>query len=271
MKLPKYLKCLVNVPMTSPPMMMAAISSALSYTSSSLLHLDSLLSLLGLVARGSEEDSMCMGESYANLKCPDGGNKTHSVFESLSLLPTCISRPNLMRWSMTRMVQISVYILDSKANTPLYAYIIQYSSNNEPCLKLWQGWLARCPIKWGEFICLLNLGLCSPCGIHYFSNVLVTSMMMNKSSIWAMLSPCFTPTCNCIEVYILPITSLTTMSLYIHSVIDYSADRHPYQPKISTISLWLDVSNDVTRSTKITHVGKLWLNHQRSSVLMIQP
>ena len=72
-----------------------------------------------------------MDNNRISLKCL-GGQKTRSVFETLCVFPTCISRSNLVNCDMMRLVPFSAYFLDLKAKMPFSTYNIQYSSKRPP-------------------------------------------------------------------------------------------------------------------------------------------
>ena len=75
----------------------ACVSGALSYCSSSRFRLVNSLSFGGLVMSGSDEVESAGGWSgVGSLKNPGWGKKTASVFDVFEEVPTCICRANLL-------------------------------------------------------------------------------------------------------------------------------------------------------------------------------
>ena len=67
---------------------------------------------------------------------------------------------------------------------------------------------------------------------------------------------------------IFTIINLTLLSVYILLIAEHNLGGRPYLFNISTISLWLEVSNALTRSANITNIGKLWL-YRRCNIVLI--
>ena len=124
------------------------------------------------------------------------------------------------------------------------------------------------PKDWGELLCRLNLIIFKSFLTHYISVVYENAIMMNRKSTGATLYPCFTPTSKVMEMSIFPIISLTLLSVYIILIAEHNLGGQPYFFSISTISLWLEVSNALTRSKNITNVGRLWL-YRRCNIFLI--
>ena len=72
------------------------------------------------------------------------------------------------------------------------------------CLTIWK-------IERGDLLCLENVAFVSPFFIHHFYNVSENAMIRNSNKTRSMLSPCFTPTLNGMEVSKFPTISLTTL------------------------------------------------------------
>ena len=114
---------------------------------------------------------------------------------------------------------------------------MQESLERVPLENILRGWLVIRPDKRGELSCHLNLSLCKLFFVHSFSSDSEKAIMMNKKSTDVILSPCLTPTLKGIATSIFPIIDLTTLFLYIHTIADCRLGRHPYFPRIQTISL----------------------------------
>ena len=101
-----------------------------------------------------------------------------------------------------------------------------------------------------------NWALLSPRVVHSSSNVSAKAIIKNRNSNGDMLSPCLTPTLNSMDVSNFPIMSLTTLFSYMRLIDERSLGGAPYFPSMAMISALLEVSNDLTRSTNTTHVGR---------------
>ena len=86
----------------------------------------------------------------------------------------------------------------------------------------------RRPSDCGELSCLHNCSFCSPFFTHSFYRVSAKPMIKNRNIMGAILSPCFKPTSNGIDVSDLPIFNRTMLFLYILSIADCRFGGHPY-------------------------------------------
>ena len=122
-----------------------------------------------------------------------------------------------------------------------------------------RGWLVILPEDCGELLCRLNLIICESFFTHSSSNVSANAIIIKRNKNGATLSPCLTPTLKDMDMSVSPRMRHTLLSAYIRRIADRSLGGQPYLARISTISLWFEVSKAFTRSANIMNVGKLWL------------
>ena len=194
-----------------------------------------------------------------NWKWPGSGKKTHAVLEGFDLEPMCICNTKRLMCLNTGLDPVSISFLVSKENAPSSTYSIHKILKRVPWENVFAGWLLIIPEDWGELLCCLNLIIFKSFLTHYFSIVSANAIIMNSKSTGATLSPCFYPTSKGMDMSIFPSIILTFLSVYILLIAEHNLGGQPYFFNISTISLWLEVLNALTRSEKITNVGKLWL------------
>ena len=168
------------------------------------------------VTRREEEESFgsAVDVDVGNLKWPGAGGKTHSVLEGFDLEPMCTCNPKRLKCLNTRFDHVSIYFLVSEANSPSSTYSIQNISKRVPWENVFSGWLVILPEDWGELLCLLNLIIFNSFLTHSFSIVSENSIMMNRNSTGATLSPCFNPTSKGMDISIFPSISLTLLWWY---------------------------------------------------------
>ena len=118
-------------------------------------------------------------------------------------------------------------------------------------------------------MCRLNLIIFKPFLTHYFSSVSANSIMMNRKRKGATLSHCFTTTSKGMDMSIFPSISLNLLSMYILLITEHNLGGQRYFFNISTISLWLEVSNALTKSANIANVGRLLLYFRCNIVLIM--
>ena len=122
-----------------------------------------------------------------------------------------------------------------------------------------RGWLVILPADCGELLCFFNLIICKSFFTHSSSNVSANAIIIKRNKTGATLSPCLTPTSKEMDISVSPRMRRNLLSTYIQRIADRSLGGQPYLARISTISLWFEVSKAFTRLANITNVGKLWL------------
>ena len=118
-----------------------------------------------------------------------------------------------------------------------------------------RGWLVILPADCGELLCRLNLIICKSFFTHSSSNVSANAIIIKGNKTGVTLSPCLTPTSKDMDMHVSPRMRRTFLSAYIWRIADRRLGGQPYLARISTISLWFEVSKAFTRSANITNVG----------------
>ena len=117
--------------------------------------------------------------------------------------------------------------------------------------------------------CVDKIGICVNCFCPFFFQCFGKYHNDKKESTAAILLSYLTSTFIGINVSILLIINLTTLSLYILIVTNYRLGGHLYSLMIQSISQLSEVSNTLTRSARRIQIGKLWRCLRCKSCLMV--
>ena len=100
-------------------------------------------------------------------------------------------------------------------------------------------WLNNCLVDLGELSLRENRALHNPRDIHSSSSVSAKDIIRNRNRTRAMLYHCLTPTLKSMYVSILPMTSLTTIFLYMRLIAKYSLGGAQYFSSTAMSAAWL--------------------------------
>ena len=134
---------------------------------------------------------------------------------------------------------------------------MQKSSKRVHWENVFARWIVILPEDWGELLFCLNWIICKLFFTHSSSSVSENVITMNRSSTGMTLSPFLNYTSKDMYISIFPSISITLLSVYILLTEEHNFGGRPYFFNTSTISLWFEVSNALTRSANMTNVGKL--------------
>ena len=110
---------------------------------------------------------------------------------------------------------------------------MQNKSNSILEDKLPGWWITNFPVDRGELYLRANWYLFSPRAVHLYSSVSAKAIIKNRNSTWAMLSPCFKPTLNSMDVSTFPMMSLTILLAYMCLIPEHSLGGAPYFPSMA--------------------------------------